>query len=44
MGLDLELGKFKDNIKSGVIEPLMSKIKCIRYKKIININLRKKKI
>jgi T-complex protein 1 subunit alpha len=31
MGLDLVLGKIRDNVKAGVLEPLVSKVKCIRY-------------
>jgi len=30
MGLDLALGKIRDNIKAGVLEPLISKVKCIK--------------
>jgi len=31
MGLDLVLGKIRDNVKAGVLEPLVSKVKCIRF-------------
>jgi len=31
IGLDLELGKCRDNVKAGVLEPAMSKIKMIRF-------------
>lgn len=30
MGLDLVLGKIRDNVKAGVVEPLVGKVKCIR--------------
>jgi len=30
-GLDLELGKVRDNFRAGVLEPTMSKIKMIRF-------------
>ena len=30
MGLDLLNGKVRDNRKAGVLEPLVSKVKCIR--------------
>jgi T-complex protein 1 subunit alpha len=31
MGLDLEEGKVRDNLRAGVLEPAMSKIKMIRF-------------
>jgi T-complex protein 1 subunit alpha len=31
LGLDLELGKVRDRVKCGVLEPAMSKIKSIRF-------------
>jgi len=31
MGLDLEEGKVRDNLKAGVLEPAISKIKMIRF-------------
>lgn len=31
MGLDLVNGKVRDNKKAGVLEPLISKVKCIRF-------------
>jgi len=31
MGLDLLNGKVRDNKKAGVLEPLVSKVKCIRF-------------
>lgn len=31
VGLDLEAGKVRDNVKAGVLEPAMSKIKMIRF-------------
>jgi len=31
MGLDLLNGKVRNNVKAGVLEPLISKIKCIRF-------------
>lgn len=31
MGLDLEEGKVRDNLKAGVLEPAMSKLKMIRF-------------
>jgi len=31
IGLDLEKGKVRDNVKAGVLEPAMSKIKMIRF-------------
>ena len=31
MGLDLEQGKVRDNLKAGVLEPAISKIKMLRF-------------
>ena len=31
MGLDLHNGKTRDNVKAGVLEPAMAKIKCLRF-------------
>lgn len=31
IGLDLENGKVRDNVKAGVLEPAMSKIKSIKF-------------
>ena len=31
VGLDLINGKIRNNLKEGVLEPLVSKVKCIRY-------------
>jgi len=31
VGLDLENGKVRDNVKAGVLEPAMSKVKMIRF-------------
>jgi T-complex protein 1 subunit alpha len=31
MGLDLVKGRVRNNKEAGVLEPLVSKVKCIRY-------------
>ena len=31
MGLDLYKGKCRNNLEAGVLEPAVSKIKCIRF-------------
>ena len=31
MGLDLHKGVIRDNVKAGVLEPAMSKIKCLQF-------------
>jgi T-complex protein 1 subunit alpha len=35
VGLDLLNGKIRNNLKEGVLEPLVSKVKCIRYHPLI---------
>eukprot|EP01121_Diplochlamys_sp_Union-15-3_P003798 TRINITY_DN1373_c0_g1_i2.p1 TRINITY_DN1373_c0_g1~~TRINITY_DN1373_c0_g1_i2.p1 ORF type:complete len:163 (-),score=26.96 TRINITY_DN1373_c0_g1_i2:12-500(-) len=30
-GLDLEIGKARDNIEAGILEPSFSKVKCIKF-------------
>lgn len=37
VGLDLLNGKIRNNLKEGVLEPLVSKVKCIRYNPVTKI-------
>jgi T-complex protein 1 subunit alpha len=38
-GLDLMKGEVRHNLRHGVIEPTVSKVKCIKYSYILNIDL-----